>query len=476
MTIMTTTTRLVETRRLRRSAGALLLAVLLPLGGCERLLKVTDPDIVTPGSANNPEGAAALYTGAVSDFVQAHDGNGDSNTRDGLVAFSGLLADEFKVSDTFNERIETDARSIQESNSILTWQYRNLMRANVSARRARLSVAHFLPADSLKLSTLSAITAYTEVLAGEMFCSGVPFANIDANGETSVGAPLTTKAMFAGAIAHFDSALDFSRSAAITNLARIGKARALLDTGDVAGAAAAVALVPDDFVFLNQHNASAGDFHLYLGVYTQNPDIKRYSVADSAGSGTNQINWKGDPRVPLDSMSASGKTLIGFDNSKPYYKLHRYVLTQAATDSMYRDTPLPLASGLEAQLIRAEAALAADPTGATWLPMMNDIRQDPAKYGVQIAAMAPLAIPAGATIKDLRRMHFRERAMWLFATGHRLGDMRRMIRQYGFTANEVFPIGNTTRAGQTYGSDVNLPVPQEERNNPNFNGCLDRNP
>jgi hypothetical protein len=73
-------------------------------------------------------------------------------------------------------------------------------------------------------------------------------------------------------------------------------------------------------------------------------------------------------------------------------------------------------------------------------------------------------------------MLFKERAYWLYLTGHRLGDMRRLIRQYSRTAATVFPIGNVRyRPGLTYGSDVNLIIPFAERNNPKFNGCVDRN-
>ena len=43
-----------------------------------------------------------------------------------------------------------------------------------------------------------------------------------------------------------------------------------------------------------------------------------------------------------------------------------------------------------------------------------------------LAALADPGTPAAR--EDLM---FRERAFWLFGTGHRLGDMRRMIRQYG---------------------------------------------
>jgi hypothetical protein len=68
---------------------------------------------------------------------------------------------------------------------------------------------------------------------------------------------------------------------------------------------------------------------------------------------------------------------------------------------------------------------------------------------------------------------FRERAFWLFGTGHRLGDLRRLVRQYGRGSETVFPTGNYFKGG-LYGTDVNIPVPFEERNNPNFTGCLDR--
>ena len=50
-----------------------------------------------------------------------------------------------------------------------------------------------------------------------------------------------------------------------------------------------------------------------------------------------------------------------------------------------------------------------------------------------------------------------------------------MIRQYGFAASDVFPTG-TPIFGGVYGTDVNFPIPFQERNNPEFAGeCIDRN-
>ncbi len=72
-------------------------------------------------------------------------------------------------------------------------------------------------------------------------------------------------------------------------------------------------------------------------------------------------------------------------------------------------------------------------------------------------------------------LFFREKAFWQFARGTRLGDLRRLIRQYGRTEDTTFPEGPFHKTYDTFGDDVNLPVPDSERTNPQFQGCLDRN-
>jgi hypothetical protein len=90
--------------------------------------------------------------------------------------------------------------------------------------------------------------------------------------------------------------------------------------------------------------------------------------------------------------------------------------------------------------------------------------------------LGPLA-DTGQSRAELEDLHFRERALWFYSTGHRLGDMRRLIRQYGRGADTVFPSGAYFKGGN-YGTDVNFPIPIEEDNNPNTSplseGCLDR--
>jgi hypothetical protein len=128
--------------------------------------------------------------------------------------------------------------------------------------------------------------------------------------------------------------------------------------------------------------------------------------------------------------------------------------------------PVPVASGVEARLIQAEAQ-----GGGAMIVSLNALRADAANNGgFNLAALVDPGTPAGETA-----LLFRERAFWMFATGHRLGDMRRLVRQYsaqGFTVNTVYPNGAYFKgAPPTFGSSTELPVPFSEKNNPNFLGC-----
>jgi hypothetical protein len=133
-----------------------------------------------------------------------------------------------------------------------------------------------------------------------------------------------------------------------------------------------------------------------------------------------------------------------------------------------------LASGVEARLIEAEAALRRG-DAVTWLAKLNALRAAAPghigrlypnqKVGFVSNPLTPLVDPVTPDARiDLM---FRERAFWLFATGHRLGDLRRLVRQYGRAPDSVFPSGPHFRGG-TFGTDVNYPVPFAEQNNKSF--------
>jgi hypothetical protein len=135
----------------------------------------------------------------------------------------------------------------------------------------------------------------------------------------------------------------------------------------------------------------------------------------------------------------------------------------------------------------AEVALRAG-DATTWLTKLNDLRANQALYPstfpvgfpAPFPALGPLADPGNAA--ERVQLMFRERAFWLYLTAHRLGDLRRLIRHYAATVN-VFPgaggapyVINGNNKGGVFGTDVNLPVPFNETNNPNFTACIDRNP
>jgi hypothetical protein len=131
------------------------------------------------------------------------------------------------------------------------------------------------------------------------------------------------------------------------------------------------------------------------------------------------------------------------------------------------ESPLALVTGIEARMLEAEAQLkAGNDAGA--LATLNAAR-------ATVTGLVPLT-DAGSAAARVDQL-FRERAFWMFGTGHRVGDLRRLVRQYGRQAGSVFPTGEWHKGGD-YGGDVTIPVPQAEENNPNVPAgqtCLDRN-
>jgi hypothetical protein len=131
-----------------------------------------------------------------------------------------------------------------------------------------------------------------------------------------------------------------------------------------------------------------------------------------------------------------------------------------------------VASGVDARLIEAEGFLRANDI-PNMMAVLNALRAAPQNLGAFSSPVMALAAPVTPT--DARALLFREKAFWTFGRGQRLGDLRRLVRQYQLPANQVYPVGKYFKGGD-YGNDVTLPVPQAEFNNPNFTGCIDRLP
>ncbi len=176
-------------------------------------------------------------------------------------------------------------------------------------------------------------------------------------------------------------------------------------------------------------------------------------------------NKNGDTRVRYYLLS------VGQDSKTPAYYQLKYPDYTAK---------VVLADGIEAQLIIAEAQLAAG--NASWLATLNNLRTNAALFnaapftnlGQSNGKPLPALTDPGSKSAQVDLL-FHERAFWMFLTGHRLGDMRRLVWQYGRDAETVFPTGAYQgAAGGLIGKDVNFPIYVDEANNPKAPGCTDR--
>lgn len=448
-----------------RPAAALLVAATMTTTGCERLredlLAADDPDIINPSTVTSAEAADALRIGALARFRSATAGD-EGPWQDG-----GLLVDEWKSSNTFSQHNETDQRQVQESNSVIQGMLRLVYRSRTNAREAILALEKYKPAPVANIAQMYFVIGFSELMLAENFCNGTPLGDAS-TGAPEYGPPLTNAEVFAIALAHFDTALAKATATdtfavSVRHAASVGKARALLGLGRFTDAATAVANVPSNYQWRVTFSLTAGSNNLW----SLNTNAKRFTVGDSFDVGgiiTNALPFAsaGDPRIPVTGTSGgtspAGK---GFDT-----------FTNFVFQRIWgRTDPAPVVSGLDARLIEAEVKLRAnDITGM--MAGLNALRASAQNLGaLNTPVMAALPTPANqqAAIK----LYFREKAFWTFGRGQRLSDLRRLVRQYGLTQDQVFPMGQFFKGG-TYSSDVNLPVTVDEQNNPEFVSCLDR--
>jgi starch-binding outer membrane protein, SusD/RagB family len=337
----------------------------------------------------------------------------------------------------------------------------------------------FNPQEKVQIGELYMSLAFLEMQLGEDLCNGTPL-GLARNGVVDYSdpsyKPLTNQEVFAKALTHADSAVslsagDSTSAVLIRNAALVTKARILVDMGQWAQAAALVpsSTVPSTFQYVQGFSVATTD----NGNWSFNNSQGRYTVGDSTDIVNGAKNTiknalpfvsAADPRVPTRAGTSFTPNVKPFDTSTPLFLQQIWV---------GRSDPIPVVSGIDARLIEAEAKLQAKDI-AGMMTILNALRAAPPAIGsFKPTAMAALAAPA--TQVDATTLFFREKAFWTFGRGQRLGDLRRLIRQYGRTQADVFPTGNFHKGGVQYLNDVNLPVTDTDKTNPQFKGCLDRN-
>lgn len=458
----------------RCSATVALVVLASATAGCHDLLNPPLPaGTQDPKTFNTEAGALARYWAVI-------DAAGNSFPR--YVGVSADLTDEMQrdalsrpqgVVNPVDERILPEGQQGTSDDGApgeegALWTQLHVIRA--SASEAIGALAKYAPSQPAALrGELYALAAFAEIDLADLYCSGIPLSTFEFEGDFTYHAGSTTSEVYQHAIALLDTAAALGAdSARIVNLALVGKARALLDLGQYGDAATAAAGVPDGFLYLVPVDWRGQ----LVGQTFDNPPVENLTVSDKEGVNGLDFVSSGDPRAPTHLVDLDGTHMA------------RVPDVEAGV------VPLTLASGTEARLIQAEGALQG--SDASWLTMLNTLRTD-GSFDTQpdpndasktdtlwhagtggVAGLAPLTDP-GTT--DARvDLLFRERAFWLFMTGHRQGDLRRLIREYHRQQNQVYPTGTYAGGLGTYGSDVTVPIPPAERANPLFTGCFNRNP
>jgi len=491
-----------------RPLPRLLLAGLaaLPLAACDtdRLVQVEDPAQLRPDQFNNPASVPQLLNGSLRQLIGGYSGFGD----DAFLSASGVISDELYWGDTFTTRVAADQRVLQPAvlGNISDAAFSRLQSARTNALRSIATIERFNTDPTVAATAdrdralLRTIEGYTYVTLSEGWCSAVPFTEVPLTGAVDPtklvgGRPLTTAEMNDTAVERFTRAIAVPAAANPNrNLARIGQARAHLNNGRFAAAAAAVNGIPTTYVFHLEHSETNGSQNNPIFQLQSNG---RYGVSNLEGGVTSTgAVVRPDIRVPAaTAVGAEGIAFRGLQDPRVPWRgrlsnnnvcFSSSVLCWLNNNYPTNNSDVPLASGVEARLIEAEAALQGG-NAAGMLTILNALRADVAALTRVLypdsrqtfpappapPSLNPLTDPATSTMTTAeqfaarRALLFQERALWLFNTGHRQGDLRRLVRHYGLTSAQAFPSGPYFRSGN-YGNDVAYPVPFNEENNTNF--------
>lgn len=451
------------------------------LAGCKDL--TTNPGLPAgtpdPSVYQNKAGAIGMRNAAVQQF---------EFSLPMYIVDAGLLSDELQdrsanglpgsivstgIIDSLDERILRDGAAVGQRS------YANLQNIRAFANQAIGALAAYDTAAADRESArvlqgeLYALEGYAEIMLADLFCSGIPLSTLDFQQDFTYRPSLTTAQVYQDAIAKFDTALALAdTNTSIINLARVGKGRTWLELGQYDSAVTAVATIPDAFQY--QLSITWGG-NCEGMCATSNSFLGTAKVSDREGVNGLPYRSGNDPRTTVVGL------VDAMTNDSVYFPA-KYIA--ALTGNGY--TPITIADGIEARLIRAEGAYHGVGTGqGSWLDQLNALRRTALAQNQTTPVPDDLTDPGqglSGTSADSARVAllFRERAYWLFATGHRQGDLRRLLREYrqaGYQRqDQVYPAGFYFGPGTgVYGTDVNVPIPPTEDANPLFHGCMNRN-
>jgi hypothetical protein len=415
------------TTRSRIGFGVSLALCSTTLASCDALdslLSVEAPSSVSADDLNNPAAAELLVESVANEFRCALTHYAAAGGLTGMelavaINSANLIIWDQRLHDTHGFGSQYAQSDCGGGNPAL---YLPLSRSRWLADEVLLSLEGWTTAEVPEradfLAEVAAYAGYAYILLGESMCT-VAF---DSGPEQPVSAA------FELAVERFDQSLAAGGSdAQITDLARVGKARALLNLDRKAEAEAVAALVSPGFSFELRYSNVDDDTR--NKVYELNFRDEELTI----GAPYLAMAYGGvpDPRVAVTDKGVTGSGTT--------------IEVWTADKASAPDSPIELATWEEAQLIIAEAAVA-------------DARLQDAVDIINVLH-ANVGLPADFASTDateiLNQIVY-ERKAELFLEGHHLQDIKRL----GIPLDP--PAGTDLPFGGSYGAEMCFEIPAIE--------------
>jgi len=416
----------------------LMVGLSLPISSCDtldNLISVEAPSQVAAEDLDNPANAGLMVNSAVNDFrcalvhfiaagayvgnewgVGGDTGGGSYVWYDGRVFTPSGWTSMYATGDCSG-----DAPNVYEPLSTARWL------ADDALERLDTWGDAQVPNRTELTAKAAAVAGYSLTLLGESMCSIA----ID------LGPEIFPDEVFSLAEERFTRAIDAAGAVGDSetlNLARVGRARARLNMGQGADAAADAAAVPDGFAYefsYSSQDASTENKLYALMVRelmaTVEPAYRNYS-----------FQGQPDPRVQVTDLGQTGPgTDIAMWATPKYSSL---------------ESPVPVATWEEAQLILAEVAL----NGGQLQQAVDIINVLHSRVGLPAFESAHAA--------EIRDQLIYERGAELFLEGQHMQDLER------FNLTLIPAPGTPAPHGGLFSDQICFPLPEVEYlNNPNIN-------
>lgn len=443
-----------QTMQSKRGPRALLMAVAFAgaasLTACGDWLTVTNPGAIEPPALENTGYLQLMYDGVIGDFQPAYVWT---------ALFSGAFTDELRMHHPFFENLEMDQRRVTPNNGTYALAvFNGLHRARFLADSVAIRYAALLGdtvGNDLRYAKTLAYAGYSYTLLAENICEtrlnadGVAlqpdelFQRAITRFEAAIAAAATARASAVNLTSEAARAQKEAGADSVANMARVGAARAALNRGELAAAAAFAQAVTPAW---DAADAFRWDTHYVAdgGRRTQNPFWEFISAGGSwvsiSGTGFEELD---DPRIP------HGPEPIGTADGSQRW-VPRATRSFASHDGspegalFERATSVRLASAMEARYILAEA----QGNTADNVDFVNEQRA----IGGQDALINPADAEYLAALREQRAREF-------FMDGHRIGDLRRYEAVYGM---DLWPTGPMYDTTTEYGDQKCWPTPVSE--------------